>query len=116
MADLHSRRRALAQFIGATPPKAATPAVDAQSLFGRVMAMLNDDLTLGRLVAAFEREDLGRERIAQLAAETGLSYPTALRELTEMLPTIVDKLTPMGELSKGLLHPKPTPLNRTPDA
>lgn len=141
MSEVHPLRRALAQFIGPPAPAAATPVADAGSLFGRVMSMLNGDLTLIQLVAAFEREDLGdvvrswiargenrpissdqlervlgRERIAKLAADAGLPYASAIAELTQMLPIIVDKLTPLGELSKGLLRRKAMPLTRTPGA
>src|SRR5262245_10397949 len=39
---------------------------------------------------------LGRDTIAHLADELGLSHPATAERLTRMLPYVIDKLTPEG--------------------
>ena len=41
---------------------------------------------------------LGSERIAQLANEMGMSHGDAAGQLSQWLPTVVDRLTPNGQL------------------
>lgn len=41
---------------------------------------------------------LGNERIQQLAAKAGISPDTASSTLSQLLPTLVDKLTPNGQV------------------
>ena len=41
---------------------------------------------------------LGSERIAQLANELGMSHGDAAGQLSQWLPTVVDRLTPNGQL------------------
>ena len=43
---------------------------------------------------------LGRDRVAQLASSAGLPPEAALSQLTTLLPTVVDKLTPNGTVSQ----------------
>ncbi len=57
---------------------------------------------------------LGRACVAQLAADSGVTYQSALTELTEMLPTLIDQLTPLGGLSHSLIHRKLTALKGPP--
>jgi len=49
---------------------------------------------------------LGNEQVKQFAAKAGLSPAVASSKLAELLPTIVDKLTPNGKLPEegGLLQ------------
>src|SRR3954465_4438767 len=44
------------------------------------------------------RNALGQERIDKLARQTGLPVDDLLGHLTTMLPKVVDKLTPNGEM------------------
>ena len=48
---------------------------------------------------------LGNERVQQLAAKAGITPDVAKAKLAEILPTLVDKLTPDGKVpeSSGLL-------------
>jgi uncharacterized protein YidB (DUF937 family) len=41
---------------------------------------------------------LGRERVAELAEQTGMTPPNLLSELSRLLPMVIDKLTPHGRL------------------
>jgi uncharacterized protein YidB (DUF937 family) len=43
----------------------------------------------------------GNDTIAQIAQQLGLSQGDTLGQLSQMLPTVVDKLTPNGELPTG---------------
>ena len=48
---------------------------------------------------------LGADLIGQLASKVGLSADAATAKLTELLPTLVDKLTPNGKVPEsGLLQ------------
>jgi uncharacterized protein YidB (DUF937 family) len=48
---------------------------------------------------------LGADLIGQLASKVGLSPEVATSKLTELLPTLVDKLTPEGKIPEsGLLQ------------
>ena len=50
---------------------------------------------------------LGSEKVKQLAAKAGISPDVASSKLAELLPTVVDKLTPDGKIQEGLdLLPK----------
>lgn len=50
---------------------------------------------------------LGSEKVKQLAAKAGISPDLASSKLAELLPTVVDKLTPDGKIQEGLdLLPK----------
>lgn len=50
---------------------------------------------------------LGSEKVKQLAAKAGISPEVASSKLAELLPTVVDKLTPDGKIQEGLdLLPK----------
>jgi len=42
---------------------------------------------------------VGRDVIDELAAKTGLSRDELLKRLTEVLPSVVDKMTPSGKLA-----------------
>lgn len=43
----------------------------------------------------------GNDMVAQIAQQLGLSQGDTLGQLSQMLPTVVDKLTPNGELPTG---------------
>jgi uncharacterized protein YidB (DUF937 family) len=43
----------------------------------------------------------GNDMVAQIAQQLGLSQGDTLGQLSQMLPTVVDKLTPNGELPAG---------------
>ena len=49
---------------------------------------------------------LGGDTINQLASKAGLSPDQATSHLTELLPKIVDKLTPNGQIPKGDISSK----------
>jgi len=44
---------------------------------------------------------LGSERVAEFAAKTGISPDAAGSKIAELLPTVIDKLSPGGQLSEG---------------
>lgn|SRR5512143_1507688 len=44
---------------------------------------------------------LGNEKVNQLAAKVGISPDVASSKLAELLPTLVDKLTPDGRVPEG---------------
>jgi uncharacterized protein YidB (DUF937 family) len=46
---------------------------------------------------------LGSERVQQLASRVGISPDQAGSQLAQILPTIVDKLTPNGNIEQGNL-------------
>jgi uncharacterized protein YidB (DUF937 family) len=43
----------------------------------------------------------GNDMVAQIAQQLGMSQGDTLGQLSQMLPTVVDKLTPNGELPTG---------------
>jgi uncharacterized protein YidB (DUF937 family) len=43
----------------------------------------------------------GNDMVAQIAQQLGMSQGDTLGQLSQMLPTVVDKLTPNGELPAG---------------
>jgi uncharacterized protein YidB (DUF937 family) len=47
------------------------------------------------------RQSLGEERISQLAQQTGMEQSTVASQLSQLLPGLVDKLTPNGQLPEG---------------
>jgi len=94
-------------------------------MLGAVLSMLRDGQSggLGGLIQAFQDKGLGdlaaswvstgrnlpisadqlssvlgSDQIAQLAEKFGLSHGDAASHLTELLPQVVDKLTPNGQL------------------
>jgi len=44
---------------------------------------------------------LGNERVAELAAKAGISSDAASSHLAELLPNVIDKLSPEGKLPEG---------------
>lgn len=99
---------------------------DLSALLQGVMAMLSDTRSgsggLQDLIAAFQRsglgdvigswistgqnqpisphqleEALGGDRIGELARQSGLSGQQALEALVQLLPSIIDRLTPQGQ-------------------
>lgn len=51
--------------------------------------------------AAQITQALGSEQIGQLAAKVGLSPQAASSSLAQLLPTLVDRLTPNGQVPQG---------------
>jgi uncharacterized protein YidB (DUF937 family) len=47
------------------------------------------------------KQGLGSDAITQLAAKAGLSPDQVTSHLSELLPNVVDKLTPNGQVPKG---------------
>lgn len=47
------------------------------------------------------QQALGAEQVQQLAGKAGISPETASANLAEMLPNVIDKLTPNGQLPSG---------------
>ncbi len=47
------------------------------------------------------QQALGAEQVQQLAGKAGVSAETASANLAELLPNIIDKLTPNGQLPSG---------------
>lgn len=44
---------------------------------------------------------LGSDQVKQIAAQVGVSPDVASSKLAELLPTMIDKLTPDGKLPEG---------------
>src|SRR5512136_463680 len=103
------------------------------ALISNVMKMLTDEQAggLSGLVKAFEEKELndiisswigvnenkaitpdqlqhglGLERLRQLAESSGLSVEDVKAKLVEVLPGLIDKLTPEGKLPEGSLLAK----------
>jgi uncharacterized protein YidB (DUF937 family) len=51
-------------------------------------------------------EALGTEKVDQLSDQTGLPHETLLQELSRLLPTVIDRLTPQGKLPELDLPPR----------
>ncbi len=52
------------------------------------------------------QEGIGKEQIQRLAEKTGVSSEAARSKLAELLPDIIDKLTPEGKIPEGGLLEK----------
>jgi uncharacterized protein YidB (DUF937 family) len=103
------------------------------NLLNAVMEMLNNKEAggLSALVLAFQQKDLGdvisswistgrnlpisadelrnaigEDKIREIAEEAGISTEAASSQLTELLPSIIDKLTPNGKIPEGTIFEK----------
>lgn len=47
------------------------------------------------------QEGLGSDMIQQLAEKSGVSFDAAKAKLSELLPSLIDKVTPEGEIPEG---------------
>jgi uncharacterized protein YidB (DUF937 family) len=52
------------------------------------------------------RSGIGEERIREIAQKAGISSEAASSQLTELLPSLIDKLTPNGKIPAGNLLEK----------
>ena len=59
------------------------------------------------------QQALGSERISQLAQQTGIPADSLSQQLTQLLPQVIDKLTPNGAVPEGGLLEQGLSLLRT---
>ena len=52
------------------------------------------------------QEGLGTDTIQQLAEKSGISFDAAKAQLAEILPSLIDKITPEGKIPEGGLLDK----------
>jgi uncharacterized protein YidB (DUF937 family) len=112
--------------IGALGAHGGSPGGGANDLLGVVSGLIQQHGGLGGLLQQFQHGGLGEvaqswvstgqnlpltpdqlggvlggDKVAQIAQQLGLSHGDVLGQLSQMLPQVVDKLTPHGEVPQG---------------